>query len=458
LKNTESGENHFVRYIMNRKILLLLLLTGFCLLSALTLDEAKQLALKNNPKYLAAKNAYDSARWSKNQALSSMLPSLTASGSYVYLDPATVIQTGMSSLTLNHDIRSGALTLSQPIFLGGKLWQAYRISGISAEIAKLSLESMRLTILGETESKYLGVLQLQELQSIAEKDLQSSDQNLAIAQVRFDNGTLSRADLLKIQAKKASKEVALIQAQTALDLAIQEFFNYIDSGEFDLEPVSLSKEDTLINQLTNWNQRDADDFTAGAVLYARDNNLSLKITDNTVKLSKKAYNIARGNFLPTVMLSASRSFSENGLDRYEFDVTKNTVALTASIPLLPQLGNYAGARKAYYDMQKSWNDWQTAANSIRLGVSAAALNLVSSARQVKASRLAYDYTQQTYEQMLERYRNNMLSATEMLDVEVMLQAAAVSKTNAEFSYLKARSTLMQALGTDDQEVLSSLWK
>jgi outer membrane protein len=441
---------------MNRKILTLMLLAGVCLLSALTLDEAKQMALKSNSRYLAAKNAYDSARWSKTQAFSSLLPSLSATGSYVYMDPATEIQTGMSTITLNHDIRSGALTLSQPIFLGGKLWQAYRITAISADMAKLSLENMRLTILAETESKYLAVLQLQELQSIAEKDLQSSEQTLEIAQVRFDNGTLSRGDLLKIQAKQASKQVALIQAQTAYELAWQDFVSsiFLDKNE-TLEPVSLANEEALIDTLTNWIDWDSEDFTARALDYARNHNLSLKITDDTVKLSKKAYNIAKGSFLPTVMLSASRSFSENGIDRYEFN-GKNTVVLSASVPLLPGLGNYSGMRKAYYELEKSHQDWQTAANGIRLGVTAATLNLVSSARQVQASRIALDYTQQTYDQLVERYRNNMLSATEMLDAEVMLQAASVGKTNAEYSFLKAKSALLQALGTDDITVLNSL--
>jgi outer membrane protein len=441
---------------MKNYLLLIVLLAAVFPVFGLSLDEAKQIALQKNPKFLAAKNAYESAKWGKTQALGNLLPTLTASGSYVYLDPATEIQTGMTTLTLNHDIRSGSLNLSQPIFMGGKLWQAYKINSISAEMAKLSMENMSLTVLAETESKYLNVLQLQELLSVAEKDMQSSEQTLEIARVRYEGNIMSHGDYLKIQAKKATKEVALIQAQAALDLAIQEFWNYLDTGAEDLEPVVMAVEDSLINKLADFNQWDTDDFTARALDYSRDNNLSLKITDNTVKLSQKAYNIARGNFLPTIMLSASRSFSENGLDRYEFDISKNTVALTLSLPLLPQLNNYAGSRKAYYDLRKSRDDWQTAANGIRLGVTAAALNLVSTARQVNASRIALDYTQQTYDQLVERYRNNLLSATDMLDAEVMLQAAGVSKTNAEFSFMKAKSALLQALGTDDSKIINTL--
>jgi len=438
---------------MIRIILLILLLSGICLMSALTLEEAKQLALNNNTRYLAQKNSYEAARWSKQQALGGLLPSLTASGTYVYQDPAL---TGANGTVYNHDSRSAALTLSQPIFMGGKLWQAYRISSVSAEMSRLSLENTRLGILAETESKYLNVLQLQELLVIAEKDLISSQQNLAITEVRFDNGTLSQADYLKVQSKAASKEVTLIQSQTALELAKQDLMNHLGMIEpFELMPFNQTDSDSTLAALAQYNTEQTSAFTRRAEQLSNQDNLSLKTAAASVTLSQKAYNIAKGNFLPTLVLSASRSYRENGTDRYEFDAS-NTLALTASVPLLPMWTNYSGAKKAYHDVQKSEYDYKTAADGINLAVKSSALTLISSARQVKAAEIALQYTEQTYQQMMERFRNNMLSTTEILDVEVMLQASRVSYTNALYAYLKARSVLLQNLGTDNLNILNTL--
>jgi outer membrane protein len=435
-------------------LLIMLVLASFA--SALTLDEAKQMALSKNSKYLAQKDAYESAKWSKQQALGGLLPSLSLSGTYVYLDPAVSITTGMGSTTLNHDSRSAALTLSQPLFMGGKLWQAYKINGITETMSRLALENMRLSIIREAESKYLAVLQLQELKAISEKDLASSKNTLAIAKVRFDNGTMSSPDYLKIQAKAANKEVALIQSDAALELAKQDLLNTLGNSELsELTPIVLDSEEARLMRLSLYTAEQTNAFTGKAILLSKEHNLALQTAKASTQLSKKAYNIATGSFLPTVLLSASRSYKENGIDRYQFEGT-NTLALTASVPLLPLWNTYSGSRKAWYDYQKSEADFQTAADGINLGVKASSLNLISSARQVSAARIALQYTELTYQQLMERFRNNMLSTTDILDAEVMLQAAQVSLTNAVYSYLKARSSLLQALGTDDINTINSL--
>lgn len=441
---------------MNKIVLFFMLMLTACLLSSLTLKEAKELTLKNNSRYLAQKSSYESAKWNNQQALSGLFPSLTASGSYVYQDPSTVVNTGLGSTTLNHDLRSAALTLSQPLFMGGKLWQAYKISSISAEMSRLTLVNQRLIILNEVEIKYYNVLQLKDLLAISEKDLASTRQNLNITAARYENGVLSQADYLKMKAKAASKEVALIQSQTAYELAKQDLFSFLGLTEaVELQPIEPLYEQSELGVFAEYDTQQTLAFAKKAEQISALENLSLKTAEASVILTKKTYSIAKGSFLPTISLSASRSYKENGFDRYEFEGS-NTFALTASIPLLPLWNNYSGSRKAYYDVQKSKQDFKTASDGINLAVKSSALNLISSARQVKAAEIAKRFTEQTYQQMQERFRNNMLSTTDMLDAEIMLTSAEINLTNALYSYLKARSTLLQVLGTDDRSVLNSL--
>ena len=89
-------------------------------------------------------------------------------------------------------------------------------------------------------------------------------------------------------------------------------------------------------------------------------------------------------------------------------------------------------------------------------IEAAVLNLVSSAQQVKASRLALDYTLQSYEQLQERFRMNLISSTELLDAELMLSSARLAYTNAHYAYLKNRLALMQGIGLENEQELDTL--
>jgi outer membrane protein len=441
--------------VYKTSILIPLLLLAGTLAFGLTLDEAKQIALSKNSKYLAQKDAYQSSKWSKQQALGGMLPSLTLTGSYLYQDPAVSYQAGPTAISLNPDTRNLALNLSQPIFMGGKLWQSYQITGITEELNRYALENMRLSIVNEVETKYLAVLQLQELLNISVNDLQRSKNSQDIAKVRFDSGIMSSPDYLRTQANTANKEVAMIQSQSALELARQDLMNTLKSTELsELEPLNLASEEARLTRLSLYTTDQTRTFTDRAIQRAGTQNYALKTAMTGTRLSGKAYNIARGAFLPTVMLTASRSFNDM-LKRYDFDVQK-TLVLSFSMPLFPLWNTYSGSRKAWYDYQKSQQDYQTASDGINLGVRANALNLISSARQVAAARIALQYTELTYQQMQERFRNNLLSVTDMLDVEVMLQSTQVSLNNAIYSYLKTRSALLQALGTDNINDIDSL--
>lgn len=440
-----------------RKILsIIILLSALSLLGALSLEEAKQLARERNPEYRAQLSSYKAAQWASGQAFGNMLPSLSLTGNYVYRDLATEIAAGNSFLTMNNDIRSFGLSLSQPIFLGGKLWQSYKISQDSQEMAYLALQNKELSVLTDVENKYYSVLLAQELLSISAKDLQNTKQNLDIAQVRFESGVLSSGEFLKIKSAAASKEVSLIQAQTALELAKQDFMNWLSLSEWtELEPVSPGADEPVIALMADWDSDKVAEFTRGALLTASANNPYLRTAEMAVSIAKRGYAIARGSFLPSVYLSLSRSYSEDGFERYAFEGS-NTLALTASLPLLPVLDNYSAARKAYHEVQKSSFDYAGAENNITLAAKSAALNVVSAARQVRASKLALEFTQQTYDQLMERYRANLLSATDLLNAEVMLQSAQMSSANSFYNYLKARSALLKAFGTDDLNIFHAM--
>jgi len=445
-----------------KRIILIITLLGCLILGAetaeqtLSLTDARSIALQNNSDYQAQLQAVESAKWAKTQALSSFLPSLSLSAAYLYMDPAQTVTTGAGSITLNHDFRTFGLSLSQPIFLGGKIWQGYQIAKISFEMAELSLQNQKLTLLAEVDNRYLALLQTKSLLEMTEIDYQSARKNLEIAQLKFDSSLISKADYLKFQSRQASKEVSLLQAQAAMQLAQLNLRNYLGIEYMPLpEALEGIDDDPGMLLLDGFDKFKTQEFTTRALARAESGSIPLHLTQRGVELSKRAYQISKGSFLPTLMLTGSRQYEENGIDRWDF-TPSNQIMLTASLPILPQLGNYAAMRKSRAEYQKTVLSAETASQGIKLGTEASVLNLVNSAKQVRAAKLALDYTQQSYEQLQQRYVMNMISSTELLDAELMLSAARTSYTNSIYSYLKARAALMQALNLEDIQTLNEM--
>ncbi len=433
----------------------LLLLTGFLQAQRqISLEDAKSMALEQNAGYLAKKAEYEAAKWQKTNAFSAFLPNLSLGGTYLYMDPARTVNTGSQSMRLNKDQRSISLNLSQVLFAGGKLYQSYKIAALSAEMIQRDLTANRLQTTNEVEAKYYSVLQMKEVYSIAQAEYEQAGANLELAELKLSNGLLANADYLRFQADLANKDIALLQSETAYELALRDFSKHLGSEEL-LEPLSLAPEDNEILPFADLASAQLKEFGERLLEIAKADNLSLQNIQNGVELSRRAYKISKGSFLPSVSLVGSRAYDENGIDRYEFEAS-NQIMLNLSVPLLPQVGNVAASRKAYYDSQRAVMEAKGAQDGIMLGISASVIKLVSSARQVKNARLSLSITEEMYAQLSERFRLNMISAMEFMDAEIMLSGARMAHANAYYEFMKARLALLNNLGSDDDAVLHDI--
>jgi len=444
---------------------ILILASGFLALSAnpipdgikvIDLPEAQAMALENNPAFQSTRAGLEAASWGKTSALSSFLPSLSLSGTWLYMDPATTVSTGAGSMTLNNDMRTISLNLSQPLFTGGRLWNAWKIAGLGKDIAQIGLRSDRLSLKTTVESKYLDLLQLKELYQISRDDLNSAGINQELAQLKLENGLITMADFLRFKSRVASKEVTLLQSGTALQIGLRDFANYLGSP-LPLIPAPLADPelDELLIALDAMEAPAIEALTLKASRLGAKDNPNLELIKKSLQISKRGSSIAKGSFLPTVMITGSRQYRENGIDRYEFSPS-DQIMLNVSIPILPQVGKYASWKKAEWEYRKALYEAESAEQGITLGIEAAVLNLVSSAKQVRAAKLTLQYTTITYEQLQERFKLNMLSTLELLDAELMLSSTRMAYSNSLYTYYKNRGTLAGLLGMDDPRDLNNL--
>ncbi len=444
---------------MKKRMLLILMSLVIIMLGAkpLSLSEAYELALKNNNAYQQKKAELEAATWNRRAALGSMLPTLSLSGSYIYMDPATTVGTGANSYTMNNDLRSISLNLSQPLFVGGKLWQAYKIAQISEEMAEQSLRNQELALRAEVEEKFLSVLFLQMLQELNYIQMNAAATNLELGEQKLLSGLISQAEITRLKAEFASNEVSLIQTESALQLAYLDLKQYLKIDFFpELVPLVIDEKDRLLRYM----QTDvsmADIYIEAAWEYAKQNNPSFSILDANTELAKRGYSMAKYNYLPSLVLTGSRKFDENGIDRYEFS-GQNQILLTASLPLLPQITNYANSRKAYHEMRSATFAIQSAEDGIHTALQASILNLFSSAKLLRASTLAAEYARTSHQQMQFRYEMNMLSVLDMINVELMLYAAENALIKAQHDWWKSQSKVMQILGTDDKHLILQIFE
>lgn len=296
----------------------------------LSYDQARELAKQGNSDYQAKQSALEAAKWQKNVALSSFLPNLSLTGTLLYMDPAQSVQAGANTIELNNDFRTIGLSLSQPLFTGGKLWQAYKMAEIGVEMAELALKNQELSLMAELETSYLAVLQTMSLLDMAELDYQSAERNLEIALLKKDAGIISNADYLRFESNKASKEVSLLQAQSAYSLSQMKLKNLLGIEYYPVPQEIADQDDAQMQMISGFDTAKTRLLSNLARQRSQQDNIALRLTDSGLELSRRAYEISKGSFLPTVMLTGSRKYEENGIDRWDFNAS-NQIMLNVSL-------------------------------------------------------------------------------------------------------------------------------
>lgn len=182
----------------------------------LTLDEAVDLARRNNPVFLSIENDRPSADWRVRQAYGAFLPSVGASAGGGYRGKGEV---RVGTITLDNQVTDW---MSSNYSLGFN-WQldGNTIFGLSNARASLrateaDISAAEFNLESTVAAQYMSVLRGQEGVEVAQRQVDRSRQNLQIVTTRVSAGAAAGTDGTQAEVELGRAEVQLIQAERDL--------------------------------------------------------------------------------------------------------------------------------------------------------------------------------------------------------------------------------------------------
>jgi outer membrane protein TolC len=430
-------------------IIMIAAVTGIFAERMITLEEARELLLQNNPEYLAKESSLNSAQWEMRQSLAALFPAARLQGGYNYLDPKP-----FAAAQENYSLSYG-VSVSQPLFSGGKLWLSYRMSRDALKIAQADLDNTKLNLFSKLEEAYYNYLLTQELYQINRQALVIAETHLAIARIRLEAGTLSQAEFLQFRSEFSSREVALLQAENNRQLSYRQLQNLIKIENFSISPVEPSAYEDLASFFQELQAEQREAIRERLITYGIEHNPMLLISRTGQDISRKALTMAKGNFLPSVSLSASRNWNNNYSGEYDFD-SSTTYMISASIPIFPLADNFSGYRKSYHSYRKAERETEAAEDNIKLAIESAYYSGMASAKTIISADLAKEYAEETYRMMEERFRNGLISSVELISIELLLTTSSLEAANSKYNFLKNRSLLKNLLNIENDRELMDI--
>lgn len=155
-------------------------------------------------------------------AKTGFLPSVDASGNYSYrLNDYEMPFGDDFTIPMKHDSYSTGFSVMQPVFAGGSVLYNYKGQKIQKDIAEKSVELTKDNVILAAENSYWGAAAQKEMFQVMTRYSEIVGYLLKVLQDRYDDGMISKTDLIQMQVRKKEAEIQRLNAYESYKLAIQ---------------------------------------------------------------------------------------------------------------------------------------------------------------------------------------------------------------------------------------------
>jgi outer membrane protein len=421
----------------------------------LTLDQAVNIAFENNRDIINAKEDVNKANYQITEAVSAALPSVNGIMNMErviepmvfviqFPDPDTgKLEKSRLKIGTDHTMNLGA-TLTQPLYVGGKVGTALKAAKIYRSMSESSLETVVQSVAAGVVMSFNSVILTKEMLDINRESLTQAERNLANVKSKYEAGAATKYDYMRARVQVANMKPALLKVENQLEVT---YLNLKETLGISPDVVltingSLAEPDTSI-------------FKVASLETAIRNRPDLQVSRSSVDLYDKNVKIARGNFLPT--LTAGTTFMYMGnFDTFKYqadDWNRNwTANVNLSFPIFSGLKNSSQYKQAKTDYYKAKTSYNKAYDIVDIEVQEGVMSLRSAIKTIESQRMNVEEAEMALDMAESMYESGKATQLEVFDMQLTLERAKTNMINAIFEAGIAEITLKRSLGLIDTDV------
>lgn len=445
-----------------------------------SLDSCRNMALQSNKQLMISRSKIDKARYEKDAAFAAYLPSLDFAGGYTYNQrklsifdsdqllptktfnpstgsydfnlvtnpqtgapvttadgqyiPSTVALIPKEEMTYDiHNVFFGAITLTQPIYMGGKIVALNRITRDAELLATAMHEAEAENVIYAVDAAYWQVVSLKAKYELAKSYVALLDSLSDDVHLMFEQGICTRADVLSVDVKLNSAQVDLTKVENGLSLsrmALAQVCGLPVNTVFRLADEDCERPELTAEVANTYAMND---------VYARRPDLTALRMGVQIAGHKKQ--LARSAMLPNLALIGAYTFSNpNMFDGFKKEFKGAfSVGATLTIPLWHWGGNYNRYRAAAVDETVMQLQLADAESMVELQVQQASYktteayktymatcdNLASADENLRCAGLAFAEGVATTDNVLEAQTAWLKAHSEQIDAMIDVQLCNV---------------------------------
>ena len=437
MKNKKLKINLFYICIFYSFYLIFNASSAFCVEPYIfTLKKAIKIATENNNNMIVAREEVKKAKGALMQARGRALPSLSLTGTYTHQSQLSSFNIGGVSMTFGrNDTYSSQLTLSQPIFVGGKIVRGIQISSLGLDIANLGLEGQERETVYETIQSFYSCLLAKELVEINSEAVTRLEENYNSTKIRYQRGIVPEIHLLRAKVELENAKPSLLEAKNNLILSIKNLKRILNTKEDFFIDGKLLYKPYIIEDKETLKQKLLDSYPLLGQL------------EKTIDMQRKNISIARSSHWPSIYLSSNYilkvtegSFSMGGPEG------SWNAMVTFELPLFKGFQTLGAVKEAKAVHEQSQKEYKENKALILIQFEKAWNKLIESEKIIKSQKLNVKRAKKSYDIIRIRYAKGLNSYLDLLSVQLALKQAKVHFAQSVYNYITSKANLEKLAG------------
>ncbi|MFV0323950.1 MAG: TolC family protein [Bacteroides xylanisolvens] len=460
----------------------------------LSLDSCRALALANNKDLLISNEKINAAHYQRKAAFTNYLPNFSATGAYMrnqkefsllnndqkaalsglgtnLAGPIQQAATGIiathpdlepliSSLsgkllpaldqagnslvdalrTDTRNVYAGAITLTQPLYMGGKIRAYNKITKYAEELAQEQHHGGMQEVIMSTDQAYWQVISLVNKKKLAKGYLKLLQQLDGDVEKMINEGVATKADGLSVRVKVNEAEMTLTKVEDGLSLARMLLCQ--------LCGIDLSSPITLADE----NMEDIPLLTTDPhfdLSTAYENRPEIRSLELATQIYKQKVNVTRAEHLPSIALMGNYMVTNPSVFNSFENKFKGmwNVGVMVQIPIWHWGEGIYKTRAAKAEARIAQYQLQDAREKIELQVNQAAFKVKEAGKKLVMSSKNMEKAEENLRYATLGFKEGVIATSNVLEAQTAWLSAHSEKIDAQIDVKLTEIYLKKSLGT-----------
>ncbi len=422
----------------------------------LTLDEAIEIALSDNPTVQVADWEITKQEYAKKGSLAELFPTIDFSATYNRTIQKQVMymggddMPGMGEGEMSEGIKVGrnnvwsaGFSATLPI-ISAQLWKQLAISADEVELAVEKSRSSKLSMVSQVRQAFYGVLLAKDSYVTFKENYDNAMSNYVDIKQKYEQGLSSEYDLIRADVSVKNAEPNMFDAENAIVLAEWQLKALIG--------VDLALDIDCAGSLGDYEgDLYADYLSVDTTMVA--GNSSLRQLDLQHRQLVETRKQAQAAYYPTLDLTFSYQWNAMAEDFKFKDYRWNPysmLGLTLNIPIFSGGKRYNTLKQTKVQIEQLSLTRYDTERSLMVSVRQYVDKMRTCIMQYQSAAKGIEQARKGYEIAEKRYATGAGTLLEINDSQLALTQAQMNRSQSIYDFLVAKAMLDETMGTDYQ--------